>query len=407
MDTKTKNRMKRSNLCSFLVLGTLEAAWAPMVPYIKDRFALSEGDLGLLLLCSGLGSFAFLPVIGMLCSRLGCRRTVYICGTLLSLTLLGIATSADVYLCALMLFVFGAMGIGVDVSSNVNAVMVEAQFKKPLMSGFHGGYSLGTLIGSALASALLTLGLNLASDAFVIMLLALVAVFLGGRYLLSDIRTKEQGSGNVQNAAAANKRDKPRFFVPPLVIVVGVMCFFMYSIEGAVMSWSAVFVTQERNISLEAAGFIYTSFAVAMTVMRLVGNTLVTRTGRRNTVTLGAILVSLGFAMVVLIPHVLGSIAGFLVVGIGAANIVPQLVSFAGTVKGLPVQSTISIINALGYSGVLAGPVIIGFVSDLYSLSVTFMGIAAVMLLVGMVGFMILGRKSAPDIKTGQSVNEE
>lgn len=405
MDTKTKNRMKLSNLCSFLVLGTLEAAWAPMVPYIKDRFALSEGDLGLLLLCSGLGSFAFLPVIGMLCSRLGCRRTVYICGTLLSLTLFGIATSADVYLCALMLFVFGAMGIGVDVSSNVNAVMVEAQFKKPLMSGFHGGYSLGTLIGSALASALLTLGLNLALDAFVIMLLALVAVFLGGRYLLTDIRTKEQDSGNVQNAADESRKRKTHpFYVPPLVIVVGVMCFFMYSIEGAVMSWSAVFVTQERNISLEAAGFIYTSFAVAMTVMRLVGNTLVTRTGRRNTVTLGAILVSLGFAMVVLIPHVLGAIAGFLVVGIGAANIVPQLVSFAGTVKGLPVQSTISIINALGYSGVLAGPVIIGFVSDLYSLSVTFMCIAAVVLLVGMVGFMILGRKSASDIKTGQSV---
>lgn len=395
MDTKTKNRMKRSNLCSFLVLGTLEAAWAPMVPYIKDRFALSEGDLGLLLLCTGLGSFAFLPVVGKLCSRLGCRRILYICGTLLSLALVGIACSFNLYLTALVLFLFGAMGVGVDVASNINAVMVEAEFKKPLMSGFHGGYSLGTLLGSALASALLTLGLNLAADAFIIMTIGLLAVFLGGRYLLSDIKSREgerkENEGEVHNA-------KRRFYVPPLVIVVGLMCFIMYSIEGAVMSWSAVFVTQERQVSMEVAGFIYASFAISMTLMRLIGNTLVTRTGRRNTVTLGAFLVSAGFAMTVLIPHVYGAIIGFLIVGIGAGNIVPQLVSFAGTIRDFPVHDTITFINALGYSGVLAGPVIIGFVSDLYSLSVTFLAIAAVVMIVAVVGFKVLGM--APEIGT-------
>lgn len=82
---------------------------------------------------------------------------------------------------------------------------------------------------------------------------------------------------------------------------------------------------------MEAAGFIYTAFACAMTLMRFLGNRLVSTIGRRKTVVIGSLCVACGFATTVFIPNVAGSIMGFTLIGLGAANIVPQLVSLYRT----------------------------------------------------------------------------
>ncbi len=127
-----------------------------------------------------------------------------------------------------------------------------------------------------------------------------------------------------------------------------------------------------------------------MTVVRLSGDTIIDRLGRRNVVAIGAALVSLGFVLVVAVNHVMATIVGFALVGMGAANIVPQLVSFAGSIKGMEVSSIISVVNALGYSGILLGPVVIGFVAKHYGLGTSFAGIAAFCMVVALVSWRIL-----------------
>lgn len=160
------------------------------------------------------------------------------------------------------------------------------------------------------------------------------------------------------------------------------------------MSWSGVFANQERGIPLEYAGFIYTAFACTMTFMRLVGNKIVIKIGRRRTVVFGAIAVALGFTITAVVPHYIGAILGFALIGLGAANIVPQLVSFAGSLKtGISVPQAITYINALGYSGILAGPVIIGFVAKHTSIATAFCGIAVLCLTVGIVCLKIMKKK--------------
>lgn len=378
-----------ANRTAFMVIGCLEAAWAPLVPYVKSAFSLDEETLGLLMLCSGLGSIMSLPISGWLCMKFGAKRVVYFSGFLMALALLTISLLVNVWLTAVMLIVFGGCTISIDVAANINGVAIEHQTGKHLMSGFHGGYSLGTLIGAGVMSVLFTLGIVPTWAVAISMVLTVGAMVVGCRGLLEkeDLRTA--------NAPSETKpAEKKKFSIPPMVIVIGLLCFIMYASEGAVMGWSAIFVSEERGVDISAAGFFYTAFAIMMTAMRFLGDKIVDRIGQRRVVVLGAISVSAGFLLIILIPNIVTTVIGFALVGMGAANIVPQLISFASGIKGMAVQNIISIVNALGYSGILLGPVLIGFVAKHYGLHTSFAGIAVFVLVVAVVSAATLKRES-------------
>jgi len=369
--------MKLANRNAFLIVGCLESAWAPMVPYVKQGFGLDEAQLGMLLLCTGLGSVLALPVAGPLCKRFGAKWAVYANGLMLALALAVVSATISLWLTAVMLVLFGMCTVQIDVAANVNGVTLEEKTGKNLMSGFHGGYSLGTLLGSCAMSLLLTSGMGILPSALIVLAASLAYFLWGCKALL--------GKGELDTAPHPDSGQAARhgwFRIPPLVIVVGLVCFVLYSSEGAVMSWSAVFVNQERGIDLRHAGYFYSAFAVCMTVMRLSGNSIVNRLGARLVVVSGAVLVSAGFLVVALVPSIVATIAGFAMIGIGAANIVPQLMSYAGHLKGMAVQNIVSVITALGYSGILLGPVVIGFCADHFGLPATFAGIGCLVVVV-------------------------
>lgn len=386
MDHHESRRLRVSSLSAFIVLGFLESAWGPMVPYVKSRFGLDDGELGMLLLCTGAGAFAALPLVTSLARRLGCLSMVRGSAVIFALVLALIPLSPSLAATAALLLCFGAMTVSVDVSANINAVIVESRLRRPLMSGLHGGYSVGTLMGSAFMSAILTLGLGPVAGAASACLLALLITLRFCGHLIGDIRPyEEQQSGPAADAHWGEWRRMPR-----QVGMVGVICFIAYAIEGAVIGWSAVFATEVRGLDLGRAGFIYTFYAIAMTLMRFAGNRLVLRLGRRRTIALSCAAMALGWALTVLLPGIGATCLGFVLIGLGAANVVPQLVSYAGTIRGYPVHSTIAIINAIGYSGILLGPVIIGHASRLTSLSVSFLGLGAAALLVGLLSLTVV-----------------
>lgn len=377
-----------ANRTAFMVIGCLEAAWAPLVPYVKSAFSLDEEALGLLMLCSGLGSIISLPVSGWLCIKFGAKRVVYFSGFLMALALLAISLMVNVWLTALMLIVFGGCTISIDVAANINGVAIEHQTGKHLMSGFHGGYSLGTLIGAGVMSVLFALGVVPTWAVALSMVMILAAMMSGCRDLL---KKKELENANPTTATKTVKQK--RFSIPPMVIVIGLLCFIMYAAEGAVMGWSAIFVSEERGVDVSVAGFFYTAFAVMMTAMRFLGDKIVDRIGQRRVVVLGALSIAAGFLMVILVPSIVATALGFALIGMGAANIVPQFISFASGIKGMAVQNIISIVNALGYSGILLGPVLIGFVAKHYGLHTSFAAIAVFALVVALVSAVALKRK--------------
>ena len=361
----TPGRLEQmSTRIAFFIAGFGIAAWAPLVPYAKARAGLDEGTLGLLLLCLGVGSILAMPIAGALAGRFGCRKvmaggTLLIC---LALPLLATLTSIPLLMAAL--FMFGAGLGGVDSTVNLQAVIVERASGKTMMSGFHGLFSLGGIVGAAGVSALLGLGLSPLGATLVVIALMLLALLKAAPHMLPY---GSQSSG-------------PAFAVPHgVVLFIGCLCFVVFLAEGAVLDWSAVFLTSVRNADPATAGFGYVAFAVTMTIGRLTGDRIVQALGAFRVVLCGALVAAAGFTLAILAPSPLAGLAGFALVGAGAANVVPVMFSAAGRQRSMPTHLAVAAVTTMGYAGVLLGPAALGFIAKLTSLAAA-LGLLVVLL---------------------------
>ena len=358
-----------STRAAFFIAGFAMGAWAPLVPFAKSRAHLDEGALGLLLLCLGAGSLVTMPITGMLTARFGCRAVICIASLLIAFTLPFLATLSTASSLAPLLFLFGA-GVGtVDVAVNIQAIAVEKASGRTLMSGFHGLFSVGGLVGAAGLSGLLWLGLS--PGAASLFISAAILLILAGfaRNLLP--------SGDQEQAR------EPLLIVPRgKVKLIALLCFLLFLTEGAILDWSAVFLSSFRGVDPARAGVGYAAFSIAMTLGRLNGDRLVQSLGARQVLLAGGFGTVLGLALAVAVPSPVASILGFTLVGLGASNLVPVLFSTAGRQRDMPARTAISAITTIGYLGILAGPAFIGFVAHATSLPVAFALIAAAVLLV-------------------------
>ncbi len=137
------------------------AAWAPLVPFAKERLGgIQEGALGTLLLCLGAGSIIAMPLAGILTSRVGCRRVLIFAVLVACATLPMLAQVSSIYLLGLALFLFGT-GIGaLDCTMNIQAIILERASGRTMMSGFHGLFSLGGVVGAGGMTGLLSTGMS-------------------------------------------------------------------------------------------------------------------------------------------------------------------------------------------------------------------------------------------------------
>jgi predicted MFS family arabinose efflux permease len=184
VDVARRFPARLSTRLSFLVAGLVMASWAPQVPYAKARLGLNESAFGLLLLCLGIGSVLAMQVTGAVVARVGSRPIVLISGVGLCLTLPWLAYAGSTTSLAVCLLLFGASIGSIDVAMNVHAVEVERAAAEPLMSGFHGMYSLGGLVGAAGGTALLSSGLRPVTAAGVAAFAAAVLLVMAAPGLL-------------------------------------------------------------------------------------------------------------------------------------------------------------------------------------------------------------------------------
>lgn len=360
-------RQRHSTRVAFFIAGFGMAAWAPLVPYAKARLDIGAGTLGLLLLCVGGGLLSTAPYAGMLAARFGCRRMIVIAciGTCLCLPLLAAAPTPP--LLALGLLVFGASLSLLDIAMNIQAVIVERAASKPLMSGFHGLFSAGGIAGAAGMSLLLWAGLTPLPAVLCVIAVILGLTALSGRHLLP------YGSTGAP----------PAFVLPRgIVLFIGLLCFILFLVEGAMLDWSAVFLATARHVLPDRSGLGYAVFSVTMTFGRLTGDRLVRRAGARLVLMAGPLCAALGLVLAVAAPLASVSFASFGLIGLGAANAVPVLYSALGRQRAMPENLAVSAVATLGYTGILAGPAAIGFIAHASSLSDAFLVLAAMLLIV-------------------------
>jgi predicted MFS family arabinose efflux permease len=338
----------------FAVNGLLFASWVSRIPAIQDDLDASERSLGFALLFTAVGLITATPFSGRLISRFGARRVLAVVVVIACLAYPALGWAPDlVALSAVLLIVGAASGIW-DVAMNVAGHAVEVEARRPLMPGFHAGWSIGTVAGAGY-------GALAASANWSPTLQFAIASAVVGAATLMLLPTMPDRPGEPDPEDAVGEHHVPRgaLIRDPRLLSLGILTFCAAWAEGAASDWLALTLNEERGASGATAALGFAVFAGAMTLGRAAGNPVVSRFGRVRTLRVGALVSVAGVAMLVLVPSLPVAFVGALLWGLGIAVAFPLAMSAAGETPGRG-PSAIATVATLAYTGFLVGPPLIG-----------------------------------------------
>lgn len=346
----------------FAVHGAANGSFATRIPWIRDRLDLDAGLLGLALLAPAAGALLAMPPAGALIHRHDGRRVTGLLIGALAIALALPALAPSYALLWLALLVFGAVAGSADVAMNTQAVAAEERAGRSIMSGLHGAWSLGGMAGSLLgvlaAHADLDARVHLGAMAIILLVVSQAAA--------------RQLPETVDGTHGEPHADPPRLAWPTRpVLVIGVVGFGAVFAEGACADWCAVYLRDVVGAGAATAAAAYTAFASAMALARLVGDRVIARAGAVATVRAGGALAALGALLVVVARTPLLAIAGFALIGLGIATVVP--LAFAAAGRAVPhAGQGIAAVATVAYGAGLAAPGIIGAIASAASLQAAF-----------------------------------
>lgn len=342
---------------AFFISGFAVATWAPMIPAVKDKLQIGADILGMLLLSIGISAFIFMPLAGMLSRSYGCKKVLRTAIAVMAADLIILSLLGNIWGFLVFLAVFGAAMGCIDVNMNLNAVIVENASKKRMMSGMHALWSVGCFAGAGLFSLLAKAGLGITVIAAIHSLIVMVFTAIYSRHFLNF-----KGAGN----------EKPIAIPKGIVVFFGLLACITFLGEGAVMDWSGVLLTEVKNTELSLAGVGYAVFSVAMLCMRLLGDKIVAVLGEEKTLVFGSIIGAIGFLSVIFMENFYAIQLGFVLMGLGLANIVPTIYSLTKYQKVMPINAAVTAITSMGYTGVILGPAVLGFVAHGFGIEYVF-----------------------------------
>ena len=376
---RTPPDLRRARLATatlFFANGCGLGSWLPHIPDVKIWHGLSDGVLGLALLAIGGGAVAALPIAGALTASYG-SRPISRGAALLFCAVLPLPLLAPNFSLLLAAFVLLGIGIGaLDVAMNAHAVLVEERYGRPIMSSFHGLFSLGGLAGAALAAGAMALGVP-PVEHLVASAAALGAAVLAAWPAL--LPTMPAAAGD------------PLFVVPRgRLAVLGAVALAAFMAEGAMGDWSAIYIRMDHGASPAIAAWGFAAFSLTMAVGRLAGDWLVARFNPAGIIVAGALMGAAALGAALIAGHPAAAVVGFAGMGIGLANVAPIVFSAAGRLSDLAPGIGIAAVSTAGYCGFLAGPPVIGLVAEVSGLPLGLGLVAA------LVGLMVLGTGALP-----------
>jgi MFS family permease len=339
----------------FFLNGAGTANWVVRIPAVQDRLRLSEGALGIALLGVAAGALVAMPLTGRVIARHGSRPASRLAAIAFAGALALPALATNLTLLTLALVLFGVANGALDVAMNGQAATVERRYGRPIMASFHALFSLGGLAGAALGGSVAAYGVGPVPHLIVAALVVGPAGAWATRRMLP--------------ANADATPNSPSFARPTrALLALGVIAFCVLLGEGAMADWSAVYL---RNVvgagpGLAAAG--YAAFSLAMAAGRSVGDALTTRLGPTRLVRAGGAVAALGLGCALVPTHPWAAIVGFAAVGAGLSTVFPTLLATAGRLPRQTPGTAIAAVSTFGYTGFLAGPPIIGFVAEAFTL---------------------------------------
>jgi MFS family permease len=346
---------------TFFIHGFVSGSWATRIPAIKAELRLDDGDLGIALTGLAAGLFIGTRIAGWPVDRAGTRRTIRVTLPLLSAALVSPALASDL---VGLTAAFALIGLGsgfLDVVMNTNAVAVEREYRRPIMSGLHGFWSGGLLAGSSLGAGAASIGAGLEVHFGVVAAVLIPTAVLATRSLLptGGVHATAPIAGELHLAAGARVAS---------VLVLGLIAFSSFAAEGSAADWSAVYVDETVGTGAGFAAVAFAAFSLGMIIARFAGDAVAARLGPAATVRAGALVAAGALGLALAVPSPATAIVGYLLFGVGLAPIVPITFSGAGALDRPGSGTALGWVVTIAYAGSVVGPAVIGFTADAISL---------------------------------------
>ncbi len=348
------NELQRARLGTaavFFICGIGHGTWAPRLAELKAKVGATDGELGLALLMIGVGALIAMPLTGILVGRLGSRRVSFAMALAHGLVFPLQAFAWNWVVLGGAMLLYGLAVSSLDVAMNVQATEIERRRGKPIMSSFHGIYSVGDMLGALLTGFAASFLFGLASHFFLAAAIMLVVGVAGCALMVIDQKT-EPVSGS-------------KFVLPEgILILVGVIAFAALLAEGSVGDWSAIYLKEYQAADTQTAAIALTVFALSMAITRFAGDRLVQRFGPFAVLKVSGLLAATGLAVALLAGSSTVAILGYGIAGLGVAVLFPVTLSIAPRFSALSPGAAVAAVATLGYGGFLVGPPLIGLLAD-------------------------------------------
>lgn len=347
----------------FFLQGLCFATWASRIPSIKNILDLSDVALGGVLFVLPLGSILALPLSGWLVTIFGSRKIAVYGVSLYSLALVAIGLAPGIVTLAAALGFLGFAGNMAGIAINTQAINVEAKYGRKIMASFHGLWSLAGFTAAGIGTIMIGRDITPLTHFTIIGILLFVGIGFSARYLAPDTQKPKTSRWRFP------KPDRP-------LILLGLIAFCCMSCEGTMFDWSGIYFQKVIGAEKNWIGIGYTAFMSAMTITRFIADKIAGRIGIRNVIRYSGLLIATGLCIAIAFPTLRWGITGFFLVGIGVSSVVPLVYSEAGRSKSLSPGIALAAISGIGFLGFLIGPPLIGMVSGLFSLRVSFLVIS-------------------------------
>ncbi len=358
----------------FALNGFFLGMWVVHIPAIEHRTGIDHAVLGWLLLLMGGGALTAMQIAGPMTDRYGARTVVPLGAALSSaaVVLPGLATNP--WALGASLLVLGAGNGCLDISMNAHAVQVEHAYRRPVMSAFHATYSIGGVLAALIGARTLSWGWSPATTLGAAALLGLAVTLLGARARPAHPTDTEHPTDRRTPPDPRRSEQPPRKSrrTPRRIWMLAVLALMLMLCEGVANDWSVLHLRDVLHAPAATAAFAFGAFSTAMTVGRLFADRVAARFGPVAILRYGSCLAALGLTAAALSPWIPLALAGWAVYGTGLSGCVPQLFSAAGHTDQNAAGANVSRVAGLGYLGMLAGPAVIGPLTHVVPLNLTF-----------------------------------
>ncbi|MCI0921549.1 MFS transporter [Sphingobacterium rhinopitheci] len=350
-----RNRVRIAVSLFYFCQGLVFASWASRIPVIKENLALTEAQLGTLLLMLPVGQLATMALSGKLVTTYGSSKVLRIMPIIYACLLCMISFAVNAIQLGAVLLAFGIASNMCNIAVNTQGVAAEGIFKKSIMSSFHGAWSIAGFTGALIGLLTMNIGIDTLTHFIIIFVLIVINTLVNYRFLVPG---------------KAKETEKTSFFSKPekSLVQLGIIGFFSMATEGAMFDWSGVYFKEivEAPENLIIVG--YASFMVTMAAGRFVGDYIISRIGRKRTLQGSGLLMFIGMMGSVIFPDFWLCTIAFMLVGIGVACNVPTVYSLAGKSTKVPSGVALAMVSSISFLGFLMGPPLIGYIAELFSL---------------------------------------